>query len=341
MRSDQGTSIGLSGVAGVLAPGTKDLTDLAAAGLVSSPVATLAGFGFERVHVCDAHCSVEDLAVDAARAALSDAGLQPHDVDLLVYASARAESQLKGGARGAGVLGSAGTAGIAGGAKTLDDEVMRGFRYSSAWLQHTLELHGAEVMAVAQQGCATMFSALRVARGLLVAEPERQHVLCVGVDALPPGANREVLYNVISDAACAAVVSRGCTRERWIGFQQVSKGYYWDPSACGPEIVAAYFPTAKAVIEQLLIDHDLEPADIDLVIPTGVNKTSWDILLRLVGIPRDRLQTGLRSYGHTIAADSFLNLEALRVRDEVARGSRLLLFAYGFGSSWCGLLLEH
>jgi 3-oxoacyl-[acyl-carrier-protein] synthase-3 len=325
MRSDQEESIGLSGVAGVLAPGTKSLTDLGAAGLVTSPVPTLAGFGFERAHVCDARYSVEDLAVDAARAALSDAGLQPHDVDVLVYASARPDGQVRASEHQAAV----------------DDVVMRGFRYSSAWLQHTLELHRADVMAVAQQGCATMFSALRVARALLVAEPARQHVLCVGVDALPAGAHREVLYNVISDAACAAVVSRGCTRERWIGFHQVSKGYYWDPSACGPEIVAAYFPTAKAVIEQLLSDHGLEPADIDLVIPTGVNKTSWDILLRLVGIPSDRLQTGVRSFGHTIAADSFLHLDALRARGSVARGSRRLLFAYGFGSSWCGLLLEH
>jgi 3-oxoacyl-[acyl-carrier-protein] synthase-3 len=327
--TDERETIGLSGVAGVLAPATQCLEELASAGLVTSSVTTLSGFGFERAHLCDAHYSAQDLAVDAARAAMSDAGLQPHDVDLLVFASARPESHLKSSGRCGEVLGGA------------EDEVMRGFRYSSAWLQHTLELHNAEVMAVAQQGCATMFSALRMARALLMAEPARQHVLCVGVDVLPAGANREVLYNVISDAACAAVVSRGCTRDRWLGFHQVSKGYYWDPSACGPEIVAAYFPTAKAVIDRLLADHGLEPADIDVVIPTGVNKPSWDILLRLTGIPGDRLQRDLPSFGHTIAADSFLHLEALRARGVVARGSRLLLFAYGFGSSWCGLLLEH
>jgi 3-oxoacyl-[acyl-carrier-protein] synthase-3 len=324
--TDEGGAIGLSGVAGVLAPGTRDLADLASAGLITSSPDTLTGFGFECAHVCDAHCSADDMALDAARGAMSDAGLQPHDVDVLVYAGARPESHVR-----------AADCRIAG----ADDAVMRGFRYSSAWVQHTLELHSAEVMAVAQQGCTTMFSALRVARALLVAEPRRQHVLCVGVDVLPPGANRELLYNVISDAACAAVVSRGSTGDKWIGFHQVSKGYYWDPSACGPEIVAAYFPTAKAVIEQLLADNGLGPTDIDLVIPTGVNRQSWDILLRLVGIPEDRLWRDRPSFGHTIAADSFLHLETLRARGAVRRGSRLLLFAYGFGSSWCGLLLEH
>ena len=159
---------------------------------------------------------------------------------------------------------------------------MRSFRYTSAWLQDVLGLHNAEVMAVAQQGCSTMFAALRVARSLLLAEPGRRHVLCVGVDVLPSGAPREILYNVISDAACAVVVSRGCPQEKWLGFTQISRGYYCDPSACGPEIVAAYFPTAKLVIDQLLREHGLAPGDIDVVIPTGVSRSSWDILLRLV-----------------------------------------------------------
>jgi 3-oxoacyl-[acyl-carrier-protein] synthase-3 len=320
------TNVGLSGVAGVLAPCRLDLAELAAAGLLTSSPKALAALGFERAHVCDPRYPPQEMALDAARAAMSDAGLQPYEVDVLVYASARPESHIRASERAA---------------SPDTDGVMKGFRYSSAWLQNALDLHNADVMAVAQQGCATMFSALRVARAILVAEPSRQHVLCVGVDVLPPGANREVLYNVISDAACAAVVSRGCTNDTWLAYRQLSKGYYWDPSACGPEIVAAYFPTAKAVIEQLLADHNLRPEDVDVVVPTGVNRPSWDILLRLVGIPEDRLQRSLPSFGHTIAADSLLYLEALRQGGRLERGSRLLLFTYGFGSSWCGLLLEH
>ena len=163
---------------------------------------------------------------------------------------------------------------------------MQGFRYSSAWLQNTVGLHNAEVWASAQQGCTTMFSALRVARAVMLAEPGRKHALCVGVDVLPAGAPREILYNVISDAACAVVLSRGCSDERWLGYRQLSRGYYWDPAACGPEIVAGYFPTAKSVIEQLLVDHRLGPGDVDVVVPTGVSRASWEILLRLVGYPR-------------------------------------------------------
>lgn len=318
--------VGLSGVAGVLPPGQHDLGELAAAGLLLSSPEALTAFGFERAHICDTNYSSEDMALDAARGALSDAGLQPHEVDVLVWASARAENHIRSTDRAGRAAGGG---------------VMQGFRYTSAWLQNELDLHNADVLAVAQQGCSTMFAALRVARSLLLAEPGRHHALCVGVDVLPAGAPREILYNVISDAACAVVVSRGCREEKWLGFTQLSRGHYCDPAACGPEIVAAYFPTAKAVIEHLLVEHGLGPGDVDVVVPTGVNRSSWDILLRLVGISADRLHCGLPSFGHTITADSFLYLQDLRRRGQVPRGSRLLLFTYGFGSSWCALLLEH
>jgi 3-oxoacyl-[acyl-carrier-protein] synthase-3 len=318
--------VGLSGVAGILPPRQCGLEELAAAGMLRSSPQALSALGFERAHLCDRRCLPQDLALEAAQAALSDAGLQPHEIDVLIWASARSENHVHPAQRSTGAA---------------HHEVMRGFCYPSAWLQNVLDLHHADVMAVAQQGCSTMFSALRVARSILLAEPRRRHVLCVGMDVLPDGACREILSNVISDAACAVVVSRECLQDRWLGSAQLSRGYYYDPAACGPEIVASYFPTAKAVIEELLARHELDPGDIHVVVPTGVNRTSWDVLVRVVGIPTDRLHWALPSFGHTLTADSFLYLQAIRHRGQIPRGSRLLLFTYGFGSSWCGLLLEH
>jgi 3-oxoacyl-[acyl-carrier-protein] synthase III len=121
----------------------------------------------------------------------------------------------------------------------------------------------------------------------------------------------------------------------------ISRGYYWDPVSRQHEIVAAYFPTAKTLIEQLLAVHAWAPGDVDVVVPTGVNRESWRILMRLVGIPEDRFYTGLPSFGHTMTSDNFLYLQALRASAGVRSGARLLLFTYGFGSSWSGILLEH
>jgi 3-oxoacyl-[acyl-carrier-protein] synthase-3 len=276
--------IGLSGVAGVLPPRFRVLSDLAGDGLLTSPPEVLSGFGFDRAYVCDESCTVEHMARAAAQLALADAGLHSQQIDLLIWASARAENHVC-------------TSPAAGDGR---GSLLDGFRYSSAWLQHALELDHADVMAVAQQGCSTMFSALRVAQALLTAHPGRQHVLCVAADALPRGSHREILYNVISDAACAVVVSRGSTAERWVGCRQLSKGGYWDPSSCGPEI-----------------------------------------MIRLLGIPSDRIYQSLPSFGHTLTSDTFLFLQALRREKRLRPGARVLLFTYGFGSSWSAILLEH
>ena len=68
---------------------------------------------------------------------------------------------------------------------------------------------------------------------------------------------------------------------------------------------------------------------------------SWDVMMLLVGIPTSRLYQGPESFGHTISADSFIQLAHLRRNGCVPDGSKLLMFTYGFGSNWCALLLEH
>ncbi len=317
--------VGLSGVAGVLPPLRLPLKELARRGLLVSSCETLSGFGFGGAHLCDDENGPEILALQAARQALQEAALDPRQVDALIWASARPECHVRRVDAGS----------------SCDAGLMDGFRYSAGWLQHEMGLERAEVMAVAQQGCSTMFSALRLARSLLISEPGWRHVLCVGADALPAGAPREILYNVISDGACATVVSRDHRAERWLGSRQVSRGYYWDPVKRRAEILAAYFPMAQRVIQGLLSDHGVRPGEVDHVIPTGVNHASWEILLRLVGIPTDRLYRGEREFGHTTVADNFLYLEEFRRHHAAGDGSRLLLFTYGFGSSWSALLLEH
>ena len=316
--------IGMSGVAGVLAPACMDLDQLADAGLLASRPSVLREFGFTRAHVATAHCEPGAMALNAARAALADAGVDPSEIDLLIWASARPESHVR--------------------PRSVPDAeatVFDGFRYQSGWLQEALGLENADVVAVAQQGCSTMFSALRTARAILATEPERSHALCVAADVLPSDAPREIFYNLISDGACAVVLSRGCSTDRWIGLRQISRGDYWDPVERAPEIMAAYFVLGRAVIQELLDAHGLKPDEIDVVLPTGINRTSWDVLLRVAGIPGDRLYEGPDSFGHTINADGFIHLDHLRRSGRIASGAKLLMFTYGFGSSWCALLLEH
>lgn len=308
------TLVGLRGIGCALPQRFTPLADLA----VASNRESLAEFGFTGAFIAQ---DPQALALTAAQSALSDAGIPPSEVDGLLYAGALPAAHQRASTQPSGT--------------GLDS-----FCYTASWMQEELGLDRATVSGVAQQGCAGMFSALRQARALLIAEPKLQNILCVGADALPPHASREILYNVISDAACAVVVSRSTNQLRWLAFHQISKGYYWDVPARDREIIAAYFPAAKATIAGALREADLRPQEIDLVIPTGVNASSWPILMRLCGIPEKRLYAPRQRFGHTIAADSFLLLEEARAFGALVPGMRILLFTYGFGSSWCALVLE-
>lgn len=286
---------------------------------VISPPENLQAFGFEGAWMAD---DIASLAIEAARGALSEAKVAPADVGALLWVSALPQAHHRHSEA------------------TAPAPVLDQFCYQASWLQEQLGLERAMISGVAQQGCAGMFAALRQARALLLAEPELDSILCVGADAFPKDCCREVLYNVISDAACAVVVSREQLRYRWLAHHQISKGWYWDVPARQSEIIAAYFPTAALTIRQLLSRAKLSAKEIDLVIPTGVNANSWPILLRLCGIPEERLFTPTQRFGHTIAADSFLMLEQARAASALRPGMRVLLFAYGFGSSWSAMLLE-
>jgi 3-oxoacyl-[acyl-carrier-protein] synthase-3 len=321
-------SIGLRGVAGVLPPRRLSLAELAAHGQLVTDPQRLAELGFSHVHVADETHDLRWLAREAASRALADAELGPGDMDLVIWASALASDHRMPHSSD-------------GNETNPQHALLSDFRYPSGWLQDELELDRARVLAVAQQGCASLFAALSVAHSALLAEPDMRHALCVGVDLLPQESPREILYNVITDAACGIVVSRECSRNRWLGYHQLSKGYYWDTPRRQKEILAAYFPTARVAIAEALERAGLLPTDVDVVLPSGIQPTSWQILLEVAGIPQDRLCRAPATFGHSIVADNFILFDDARRSGRLAAGQRLLLFTYGFGSSWCCLLLEH
>ncbi|MBZ5619987.1 MAG: hypothetical protein LAQ69_14880 [Acidobacteriia bacterium] len=292
--------------------------DLASQGKVDSTTEQLGHLGFRRLFVAEEETSY-DLAKGAVRKLFRSAGVASAEIDALIYASALSEERPRRSA-----------------------DLSSLFRYPATALQYEFELTRANVIGLAQAGCVSFLSAIRLASNLLVSEPAVRRVLCVSADALPKGSHREVLYNLISDGAAAALVERNPGSNRIVAHTQVTKGYFWDPKNKGNEIVASYFATARHVIQETLEKAHLQMSDIAMVIPHNVNRRSWDILRRLLDIPSARFFGGnIGRKGHTIAADNAINLcDAVRA-GKVNRGDYLLLFTFGFGAHWACTILEH
>ena len=106
-------------------------------------------------------------------------------------------------------------------------------------------------------------------------------------------------------------------------------------------MLAAYFPTARHVIERAAVDAGWQVADIDWIVPHNVSSRSWQLLLRLLDLPDERFWgSNIARIGHTLAGDNFINLADATAAGAIEAGQRLMLFSYGYGAHWTALALE-
>jgi 3-oxoacyl-[acyl-carrier-protein] synthase-3 len=300
------------------------IRELAQRGQLQSAPERLEDFGFSHVHVAGDETPYS-LAMRAATAVMDEHSIPPASVDVVLYCGTSSVAFTP--------AGSAQTAG----ARIAST---RRFQYPATRLQYDLGLECASTIALDQLACTSLFAAVRLARTLCAAG-DAHRVLCVSAEFFPECAGREAIYNCTSDAACALVVDADGERNCIISSSQVTKGYYWDSDAMRNEIVASYFPTARHVIDEALRRAGWTAADVTHVVPHNVSTRSWDILLGLTGISRDRLwDRNIARVGHTLAGDNFINLRDALDGDVVRSGDRLLLFSYGYGAHWTALTLE-
>jgi 3-oxoacyl-[acyl-carrier-protein] synthase-3 len=312
-------SIGITNIQYVLPEQAHTLEALEASGRLESPAGRLREFGFDRVHVSAE--PAETLAIEAVGRLLRESAVDPESIDAIFYAGAIPASHCAGAAA---------------------ENFLHGFNYPVSRVQFECGLVNAAAAGVSQLGCLGLMSAVRSAEGFLAASPAANRVICVSADVFPHAAPREVIYNAISDGAAALLIERGAARNRLLAYRQITKGYYWDCIARKNEIVAAYFPTAQHIVRETLTQAALTLEEIDWLLPHNVSRRSWEILLGLLGLPREKLfDRNIAAKGHVIAADNFINLADLTDLGLARPGQKLLMFNFGLGANWGCMILEH
>jgi len=310
-------SPGIAAIEYVLPPGSFSLQELADAGLLASSPSQLQDFGFNRCYISNE--PADELALRAAAALIKNADVEPVSIDLLLYASALAQNH-----------------------QLATEDPLSGFNYPAAKIQYELGLTRASVAGISQAGCTGLNYAIKFAADILQANDNANRILCVSADVLPKGSKREILYNVISDGACALLVERRPARNQIIAQRSITKGYYWDCISRKNEIMAAYFPSARNLFQELLRAAECDPKDLRMVLPHNVSLRSWEILLDLLGVRKDQLfAENIPKKGHVIGADNWINLKDAMTSGVLKPGDKLLAFNFGFGANWTAALIEH
>lgn len=318
--------VGIPAMGYYLPPTRQTVGEVVDAGQATSDAAKLTHLGFDSIRVAS-EISAERMAVAAVRDLQERSAFDLDRIDVIVYAGALATSSIV----------------------TSDDQPAWGalhdpvpmFRFPGPCLQAELGIPNAAVIGIAQLACNTFQAALRVARALILAEPSVNNVLCVAADRFPAGARREIVYNLMSDGACAAVVSRDAGPNRILSMTQITRGAYWDGTVSHDQLIAAYFPLARRAILEALEGAGLRVGDLDQFIPHNLNLKSWEILAQVVGIPIEKIYTpNIPRIGHVVASDNVINFLDASDAGRVKRGDKVALFVMGFGAHWNCTILE-
>ena len=323
---DGQSSVGISAMGYYLPPTELTVAQVVRAGQTTSEEAKLTQLGFGTIRVAGGDSSLQ-MAIEAVRNLRSRTSFDLDRIDVLVYAGALASSSVV----------------------AADDQESWGsmsdsaplFRFPGPCLQSELGIPDASVLGVTQLACNSFQGALRVARALILAEPSVNDVLCVAADRFPPNSRREIVYNLMSDGACAAVVSRGERTNRVIATAHLTRGAYWDSTISHDQLIAAYFPLARRVILEALDAAGLQPRDLRLLIPHNLNLKSWEILAQVLGLPIEKIYTAnIARIGHVVASDNVINYIDAEDAGQLQAGDKVALFVMGFGAHWSCSILE-
>lgn len=320
------TQSGLSALGYYLPSTERTLEEIVDAGQSNSGADKLRQLGFGSIRVAEDE-TAEEMAVLAVRDLQRRSGFDLDEIDVVLYAGALATSSVV----------------------TSDQQEPWGamsdptplFRFPGCYLQSELGVPNASVIGIAQLACNTFQAALRTARALLASEPDIRNVLCVAADRFPGNARREIVYNLMSDGACAAVVSRDSTFNRILSVTQITRGAYWDGTVSHDQLIAAYFPLARKAIVDAVERAGLDLDSIDLLIPHNLNLKSWSILAQVLGIPLDRIFTrNIARIGHVVASDNIINYIDAADEGRIRKGDKVALFVMGFGAHWSCTVVE-
>jgi 3-oxoacyl-[acyl-carrier-protein] synthase III len=287
----------------------------------------------------DSSLNVSDLAVDAARMALKNAGLGPEDVDCIVesstlpdfaYPATGCVTQGKLGLTSTPVFNlSQGCAGFVYGL-ALADQFIRGGIYKRALVIGAELLSSAFDYTDAGRDMAVLFAD---GGGAAVLEAH---------EASGPEPRGLLSHHLHSDGSAIDALCG----EIWGSstFPPVSKKKIDDgrtrPRMNGRAVFVHAVRRVREVVQECLDANDLLAGDIALFIFHQANLRIVDTVAESFKISGSRMLNNIQRYGNTAAASVPICLHEAVLGGRIKEGDLVMLVAFGTGFSWGATLLR-
>jgi 3-oxoacyl-[acyl-carrier-protein] synthase III len=327
------TRVGIAATASYLPERWMSAAEVAAASGIPEQV-VVERFGLRGKYIAAADEHVTDLSVVAAERALADGGIEPSDVDVVVYF----------------------------GSSWKEYPVWQ----AAPWIAHRLGCANAWALELDYVSCGAPV-ALRVCRDLLAAEPELRSVLAVGAcreSYLLDYANERsrFMFN-FGDGAVAAVLAREAPANELLGSAAITDGSLSlhvkvpEGGSVHPEVDGGRFldvdglEEMKARLDEVSLQNFVRVSEdalrrsgaglSDLAYLCGVHmkRSMHQGLVAALGLAPDRAAY-LDDTGHVSGADPLLALDRAVRAGDVGDGDLVLLLAAGTGYTWAASVVR-
>ncbi len=292
--------------------------------------------GIEERHYADEGVSCSDLALEASRRAIEDAGITPADLDFVIFATLSPDHHFPGS--GCYLQAKLGVGPI--GCMDIRNQCT-GFMYSLATadafirsgMYRRILVVGAEVHSSALdfsdrgRDVAVLFGDGAGAVVVQASEDENRGILYSELHA--DGHHAKALHMDIWDIS----------RKPYLSSRSIEAGEIWprmDGKTVFKHAVTALIDMSVRTLEK----NGVGPGDLKLVIPHQANLRINQMVTQKLGLPEEKVLNNIQKYGNTTAASIPLLLDEAYRGGKLDRGDLLLLIAFGSGFTWGSILLR-
>ena len=277
--------------------------------------------GIKKRHIISADQFTSDLAFEASKNALSNANLEPNDIDLIIVAT------------------------------TTPDKV---FPSTACILQHKLgilECAAFDIQAV----CSGFIYALSVA-DKFIKTSSAKNVLVVGADAM----SRITDYSDRSNAilwgdGSGAVILSSSKDEGILSTHIHAKGEHGELlhvprkdeqgvkdtiEMKGNQVFKMAVNTLDMIVDETLRANNLDKEDIDWVVPHQANIRILEATAKKLNMSMDKVIITIDEQGNTSAASIPLALDFGIKQNKIKPGHLILMEAFGGGFTWGSALVR-
>jgi 3-oxoacyl-[acyl-carrier-protein] synthase-3 len=274
------------------------------------------------------YCS--DLALEASREALKNAGMTVEDIDFIILATLSPDHHFPG--TGVYLQRKLGITDI--GCMDIRNQCT-GFLYSLAVADAFIRIGMYKrILVVGAEVHSSALNYTKEGRDVAVLFGDGAGAVIVGPSEDP---SRGILSTHLHADGKYADILRleiwDISKKPYITHKMLDEGRQY-PKMVGREVFRVAVTKIPEVIQEALQANNLKIEDIDFFLPHQANLRINQYAAQQLGVPQEKFRNNIQRYGNTTAASLPLLLSELLEEGALREGNLILMVAFGSGFTW-------